>query len=310
MSLCHHDHSHGPDKGEKTLNLAILANVLLTVVQIISGLISGSLSLIADSIHNLSDAAALVVASMAIKIGKRPADSHKTFGYRRAETVAALINFVVLVSIGVFLCIEAIDRFMHPEPVEGVIVMVIATIALIIDVFTAVLIFRNAEQSMNIKAAMLHNIADALSSLAVLFSGLLIYLYDWNWIDPVLTLLIAVYIISHGLIGLPKAVHLLMDGTPEDIDIAAVAKSIEAIDGVSDSHHLHIWRIDEWRNALEAHVVIKDLSQIEPVKFAIKKMLKEEYKIIHSTLEFEDAHHDDDCLNPDDLHNIDCKISH
>ena len=289
----HHSHHHAASNGEKTLNWAIFANILLTVAQVIGGLVSGSLSLIADAIHNLSDAAALIVASLGIRIGKRPADKHKTFGYKRAETISALINFVVLVSIGFFLCIEAIERLMNPQVIEGMLVVYISIIALIVDVVTAVIIFKRTKDSMNMKAAFAHNIADAAASVAVLISGLLIHFFSWFWIDPLLTFAIAAYIIWHGLHGLPRAIHLLMDGTPHDLDMKDIIQSIESVNGVENAHHMHIWQIDEWKNALESHVVIQDISKIETVKTAIKEMLLEKYEITHSTLEFEDVENRD-----------------
>lgn len=316
MSLCHHqhhNHDHAPhhngDMAEKTLNLAIFANVLLTFAQIIGGLISGSLSLIADSVHNLSDAAALVVASLAIKIGKKPADHTKTFGYKRAETIAALINFVVLVSIGVFLCIEAVDRFLNPQPITGMIVIIIAAIALVVDLATALLIYSSSKDSMNLRAAMAHNIADAMGSVAVLISGIIIHYYnDLVWIDPALTVMIALYVIGHGLYGLPQAIHLLMDGTPNHIKLPEVAETISNIDGVLEAHHIHIWQIDEWRAALEAHVVVEDLTKIESIKASIKKALLDKHNISHSTLEFEDGDDKDNFLDPKGDHGEACHI--
>lgn len=317
MSICHqhqhHNHGQAPhkseDMAEKTLNLAIFANILLTFAQIIGGLVSGSLSLIADSVHNLSDAVALIVASLAIKIGKKPADHTKTFGYKRAETIAALINFVVLVSIGVFLCIEAVDRFLNPQPITGMIVVIIAAIALVVDLATALLIYSSSKDSMNLKAAMAHNIADAMGSVAVLISGIVIHYYnDLVWIDPALTVMIALYVIAHGLFGLPQAIHLLMDGTPRHIKVPDVAETISKVDGVLEAHHIHIWKIDEWRAALEAHVIVKDLTQIESIKKQIKDALLADHNISHSTLEFEDGDNRDNFLDPEADHGEACHI--
>ncbi len=301
----HHDHKN---LAENTLNWAIVANVLLTILQIAGGLISGSLSLVADAVHNLSDAAALAVAAFAIKIGKKPADVHKTFGYKRAETIAGLINFVALVTIGIFLCFEAMGRFMEPEPIAGIMVMWIAGVAIVIDLVTAFLIMRSAKDSMNMKAALIHNIADAAGSVAVLISGLLIYLYNWIWIDATLTVLIAIYVIAHGLHGLPQAIHLLMDGLPKNVSQPDVIKDIESVPGVLNTHHVHIWQIDEWRNALEAHVIVKDLTKIEEIKLQIKQALANNHKITHSTLEFEDGNNKDNFLDPCAVDHTDCHV--
>jgi cobalt-zinc-cadmium efflux system protein len=291
---CHHHALHSSDKRGNALNIAIVVNMLLTVVQIVAGLLSGSLSLIADAIHNLSDAISLIIARIAVFIGKKPADEAKSYGYKRAETIAALINFVTLVCIGVFLCIEAINRFMEPQPILGGIMMVVAVIAIIVDVATAVLVYFSGKDSMNMRAVMLHNLADAASSVAVLVSGLLIHLYGWVWIDSALTFFIAGYVIYHGMHGLPEAVHLLMDGTPNNISIVDVTKAVEKIDGVANAHAIHVRQIDEWQSALEAHIVLTDLKDMEKVKIDIKTMLAADFKITHSTLEFEDQH----CQDP------------
>ena len=173
-----HGHSHGnpSEIGERRLWWAVGANMLLTLAQVIGGLISGSLSLIADALHNFSDAASLLIALVAIRIGRKPPDQFKTFGYKRAETVAALINLTTLIIIGLYLCYEAVMRFINPEPVAGWTVVIVAGIALTVDLFTAVLTYSKSKSSMNIKAAFLHNVSDALASVGVIITGTLILL--------------------------------------------------------------------------------------------------------------------------------------
>ena len=284
-----HGHSHGdPSKiGEKRLWWAVGANILLTVAQVIGGIVSGSLSLIADALHNFSDAASLLIALVAIRIGRKPPDQFKTFGYKRAETVAALINLTTLIIIGLYLCYEAIMRFITPEPIAGWTIVIVAGIALVVDVFTALLTYSQSKNSMNIRAAFLHNLTDALASVGVIIAGTLILLYGWVWTDAAMTLLIAGYVLYHGFAEIPKAIHLLMEGTPEGISIDDVMEAMEAIEGVNNVHHVHIWQLDEQHNALEAHVVIKDQSDIDDMKVKLKKILKDSFSIDHSTLEFE-----------------------
>lgn len=284
-----HGHSHGdPSKiGEKRLWWAVGANILLTVAQVIGGIVSGSLSLIADALHNFSDAASLLIALVAIRIGRKPPDQFKTFGYKRAETVAALINLTTLIIIGLYLCYEAIMRFITPEPIAGWTIVIVAGIALVVDVFTALLTYSQSKNSMNIRAAFLHNLTDALASVGVIIAGTLILLYGWVWTDAAMTLLIAGYVLYHGFAEIPKAIHLLMEGTPEGISIDDVMEAMEAIEGVNNVHHVHIWQLDEQHNALEAHVVIKDQSDIDDMKVELKKILKDSFSIDHSTLEFE-----------------------
>ncbi len=284
-----HNHHHGnpSEIGEKRLWWAVGANMLLTIAQVIGGLISGSLSLVADALHNFSDAASLLIALIAIRIGRKPPDKFKTFGYKRAETIAALINLVTLVIIGLYLCYEAIMRFITPEPIAGWMVVIVAGIALIVDVFTALLTYSQSKNSMNIKAAFLHNVTDALASVGVIVAGTLIILYGWVWTDAAMTLLIAGYVFYQGFTTLPKVIHLLMEGTPEDIDINEVIKALEEQKGVQNAHHVHIWQLDEQRNALEAHIVISGDADMDTVKVSIKAMLHDKFHIDHSTIEFE-----------------------
>ncbi len=295
-----HHHTHDTtNKSDRNLVFAVAVNVLLTIAQIIGGLLSGSLSLIADAIHNLSDAASLGIALFARIIARRPPDAFKTFGYKRAEIIAALINLTTLVLIGVYLIYEALWRLLEPEEITGWIVIVVAAVALLVDIVTAALTHAMARHSMNIRAAFLHNVADAMSSVGVIIAGTCILLFDWIWIDAIITLLIAAYILYQGFSELPKTIHILMDGTPAHLSVSDVIAALENIDGVSNVHHVHIRQLDEHSNALEAHIVT-DLSteENEVIKTIIRSLLHDKFKIEHSTLEFEhpngscmDAHH-------------------
>ncbi|WP_126454497.1 cation diffusion facilitator family transporter [Sulfuriflexus mobilis] len=289
MSSTHH---HGIDDsvGDRRLGLAIAANMLLTLAQVVGGLVSGSLSLIADALHNFSDAVSLLIAWVARKIGRQPADHFRTFGYKRAEVIATLINLVTLILIGLYLIFEALWRLYEPQIIEGWTVIIIAAIALLVDVATAVLTYSMSKHSMNIRAAFLHNVSDALASVGVIIAGSLILLYEWYWSDTLLTLLIAGYVLYQAAILFPETVHILMQGTPQDIAIEEVINVMENTSGVSNVHHVHIWQLDEHTNALEAHVVIDDFSQITTIKSTIKDELLQRFSIDHSTLEFEEAH--------------------
>ena len=273
--------------GDRRLAVAITFNMLLTVAQVIGGIVSGSLSLIADALHNFSDASSLIIALVARKIGRRPADHFKTFGYKRAEVIAALINLVTLVLIGLYLMYEAVWRIVEPAVIEGWTVVIVAGFALVIDVATAMLTYRMSRTSINIRAAFLHNVSDALASVGVVVAGTLILLYEWYWTDTVLTLIIASYVLYQAATLMPKTIHILMQGTPENIAIEDVIQAMQQVIGVSNVHHVHIWQLDEQHNALEAHVVIGD-SQMQSVKGALKEMLTQRFAITHSTLEFED----------------------
>ncbi len=283
----HHHHGDPSEIGEKRLWWAGGANLLLTVAQVIGGIISGSLSLVADALHNFSDAASLLIALVAIRIGRKPPDQFKTFGYKRAETIAALINLTTLIIIGLYLCYEAIIRFITPEPIIGWTVIIVASVALIVDIFTALLTYRQSKTSMNIKAAFLHNVTDAMASVGVIITGTLILLYGWVWTDAAMTLVISGYVLWQGFTEIPKVIHLLMEGTPEYIDINKVIQIMEQQEGVNDVHHVHVWQLDEHRNALEAHVVIEESKNMDNIKANLKRDLQDKFDIQHSTLEFE-----------------------
>ncbi|MDX1779764.1 MAG: cation diffusion facilitator family transporter [Thalassovita sp.] len=288
-----HDHSghHHPDLdgGDRRVAWAIAVNVLLTLAQIVAGVISGSLALIADAIHNLSDALSLVIAFFARRIGKRPADASMTFGYGRAEVVAALVNYTTLIVVAFYLAAEGVQRLINPAEVEGWIVVVVAGIALVIDTATALLIWRLSGHSANMRAAFLHNLADALGSVAVIVGGTLILLYDWRLVDPIVTLLISGYILWHSWQGVRPVIRVLMLGVPEDSDLEAIATDLCRTEGVTDIHHLHIWHMQEHETALECHVVLTDMAEAETVKADIKRVLKDRHGIAHSVLELESA---------------------
>lgn len=290
MGHDHHHHNDTEDMGDRRLAWAIGINMALTLAQVVGGIISGSLALIADALHNFSDAAALLIAWVARRIGRKPPDTFKTFGYKRAEVIAALINLVTLVLVGLYLIYEALWRIYEPQRIDGWTVVVVAGVALVIDTATALLTWSMSRHSMNIRAAFLHNVSDALASVGVIVAGSLILLYGWYWTDTALTLLIAGYVLYQAATLLPKTIHILMEGAPEDISIAEVMETMERVRGVTNIHHLHLWQLDEHRNGLEAHVVIDDFAETERIKAALKQELKNRFSIIHSALEFEIDH--------------------
>ncbi len=201
----HEHHHHDVDAmDDRRLGWAIAINMLLTLAQIIGGVLSGSLALIADALHNFSDAASLLIAWIARRIGRQPADYFKTFGYKRAEVIAALINLVILVIVGLYLIYEALWRIYEPQVIEGWMVVIVAAVALVIDVATAILTYTMSKNSMNIRAAFLHNVSDALASVGVILAGSLILLYGWYWTDTALTLLIAGYVLYQAATLLPR----------------------------------------------------------------------------------------------------------
>ena len=283
-------HHHTPrNDGDWRLIFSVIINVVLTVAQVIGGIISGSLSLIADALHNLSDAGALLLALVARKIGRKSADYENTYGYARAEVIGALINLVTLIIIGLYLVYEAIWRLFIPEIITGWMVVIVASIALVIDVATALLTYIMSKESLNVKAAFLHNISDALASVGVIIAGILIINYEFYIADTIITLLIAGYVLFQGFSTLPRVIRILMQSTPIDINIETIIKEVEKIKQVTNIHHVHIWELDEHERALEAHVIVdtSDLVCVDKIKHEIKSILHKNYHIAHSTLEFE-----------------------
>ncbi|OYX43592.1 MAG: cation transporter [Rhodobacterales bacterium 32-67-9] len=283
-----HRHAHLPEgAGDRNVAVAVLVNVALTVAQVVGGLLSGSVALIADAVHNLSDAVALVIALAARRIARRPADARMSFGYGRAEIVAALVNYTVLIVISVWLGYEAVVRLLDPPEVAGGIVVVLAALALVIDLATALLTWRLAKESTNIRAAFLHNLADAGSSVAVIVGGALIWAFDWRLADPLITLLISGWILWHALSEIGPVIRILMLAAPPELEAAALRRAIAAEEGVADVHHLHLWQMDERRSSVEAHLVLEEGVDFTDAVRRVKARVVEEFGISHTTFETE-----------------------
>ena len=291
-----HEHGHAhldPASGDKRVAIAIWANGLLTLAQIAGGIFAGSLALIADALHNLSDMASLVIAFGARKIARRPADAQMTFGYGRIEIVAALINYTTLILVGLYLIYEGGMRLFDPPEVEGWMVVIIAGVALGVDALTAALTWSMQKDSVNIRALFLHNLSDALASVAVVVGGVLIILFDAAWVDPAITIGIALYILYLSFKEIGGPIRTLMLGSPPDIDNAAVVEAMRGVGGVHDVHHVHLWQMQEHEAALDCHVVLtgEGWTRIESIKAEIKTRLLDGFGIAHSSLEFEHADH-------------------
>lgn len=268
-------------------------NLLLTIAQVVGGILSGSLAMIADALHNFSDAISLIIAAVARRIARRPASADMPFGYARAEVVAALINYTTLIVIGFYLVYEAVLRFVSPEPVQGWLVVIIAAIALVIDAVTAMLTYSMSKGSVNIRAAFLHNVADALGSVAVIVAGTLIIVFGWTWVDPLVTLLIAGYILWMAFSEIGGVIRILMLGRPPELAPRDVLAAAQALDGVEGLHRAHLWQVDEHRTALQAHLVIATghWDDADGIKSRVKQAMLEGFGIAEVTLELECARH-------------------
>jgi cobalt-zinc-cadmium efflux system protein len=285
-----HDHVHIDGQlSDRRLVAAIALNLLLTLVEAIAGVLAGSLALLADALHNFNDCGSLLIALVARRVARRPSDHRRTFGYRRAEIVGALINLTILVVIGLYLLGESVHRLFAPRPIDGWIVVLVAAVALAVDVGTAALLYAMSRGNLNLRAAYLHNLGDAISSVGVILAGAAVLLWGAYWVDPVITLAIAGYILWQSLAMMARSIHILMEGAPADVDNLELVAELESIDGVIEVHHVHIWELDEHHRALEAHIVVDDehLARWAEIKQDVKQRLGERFHIHHSTLEFE-----------------------
>ena len=284
----HHDHHQGIE-GKKLLFTVVL-NFGITIAEFVGGIFSNSLALISDAVHNLSDAVALLITYLTFKISKKAADPKHTFGYKRIQILAALFNSVTLIVICVFLLYEAYDRFMNPEPIESVIMLVVALIGLIANLLSVLLLKDHSKDNLNIKAAYLHLVGDTLSSVAVIIGGILIYFYEVYWIDPLITVLISLYIIKETYSVLYETYKILMQQTPSDISIEEVVGELKQIKGIRGVHHIHVWNLTDSEVHFEGHVDLeKDIkvSESETILEKVKKILKEKFEVQHITLQLE-----------------------
>ena len=285
-----HDHGAPPAEGATwKLVAAIALNLVITGAEFVAGLVAGSLALLADAAHNLNDAGSLGISLYARKVAVRDPDERRTFGYRRAEVVGAFVNLVTLVLIALYLLVEAVDRFFNPRPIDGTWMVGVATVALLANVGTALLLHGASEHSLNIRSAFVHIVADAMASLGVIAAGVAVLLWDLRVVDPILTAAISVYILVQSYRMLRRTIRILMNSAPPGFDLEALVARMEAVDGVVDVHHVHVWQMDERRTACEAHVVMRkrDLDEMEAVKGVLKRSLGEEFGVDHTTLEFE-----------------------
>jgi len=269
---------------------ATVLNLIIFFAEIAGGLISNSLSLITDALHNLSDGMAIFVAWVANKISKRPSNLKKTFGYKRIEILAAFLNALILIAISLYLFYEAALRIISPEPVKGLIMLVVAIIGLLANLAAVLLLHRDAEKNINVKAAYLHLFGDTLSSVAVIIGGIFIYFFDLYWIDPVITILIGIYIIKETWKILKQTIDILMQGSPAGLDLDLVRQDLEQIPEIANIHHVHIWNMDDQSVHFECHVDLVEnisISETDNIYYMIEKILKETYHIGHLTIQFE-----------------------
>ena len=282
-----HSHSHPDLKGKKLL-LSILLNIVITVAQVIGGFISGSLSLLSDALHNFSDVLSLIVSYVADRYSKKDASVEKTFGYKRAEIIAAFVNSATLIIVAVYLIYEAILRFMDPQAIESGLVIWLAVLGILANGFSVLLLRKDSKSNMNMRSAYLHLFTDMAASVAVLIGGLLMKYFQWFWVDSLLTLLIALYLVVVGYHLLKSSYKVLMLFTPDDLSLEVISKAISSLPEIKNVHHMHIWQLNEQETHLEAHLDFYEdvtLTQFDAVLTKVEEILYHDFGINHVTIQ-------------------------
>lgn len=283
-----HHHHHASEGGTKLLWVTLL-NVFITVAEFVGGVLSGSLSLLSDAVHNLGDTLSVAFAWFAGRVGVRKASMRYTFGYKRAEILAAFLNAALLIAICLFLLKEAWERWHSPEEIDGSLMLWVAVVGLLANLFSVLILQKEKDHNINTRAAYLHLLGDTLSSVAVIVGALAIMWGGVYWVDPLITVLVSIYIIVHTWHVLKEASDILMQSAPEGVDIPSVIDEIEALPGVDNVHHLHLWQLNESQIHFEAHITVShcaSMREMEEIRSAIRRVL-DKHRIRHSTLQME-----------------------
>ena len=274
-------------KGNNLL-FTIVLNSVITVAQVIGGIISGSLALISDALHNFSDVISLIFSLAAHKLSRRKASTSQTFGFKRAELIAAFINASTLIIVAFILIYHAVIKLMNPLPIESNLVIWLALLGIGVNGFSVLLLHKDAAHNLNMKSAYLHLLTDMMASVSVLIGGLLMKYYQIYWVDSVMTLLIAVYLIIVGFDLFLKSTKILMLFTPDYIDIKEIVREVHKIDGVGKLHHIHVWNLNEEELHLEAHLDCSEdikMSEFNVLLDKIEEVLYEKFNINHVNIQ-------------------------
>ena len=281
-----HHHNHI----QRNLFITVILNVIITITQIVGGIISGSLALISDALHNLSDSLAIILAWAANIVSRMPRTARSSFGFQRAEILAALINGLVLVAISGYLVIEAINRFIHMQQVNPEWMFWLGLLGLVANGISAIILHRDRKNNINLKAAYLHLLGDAFTSIAVILGAIAIYTLGWYWVDPLVTLVISSYLFIQTFSILKEAIEILMQMAPTGLDPLEVEKAVRQLTGIKGVHHIHIWKLSDKRIHFEAHIDLENdlpVSSTHLLRKKIKEILKAKFDIDHTTLQFE-----------------------
>lgn len=283
-----HVHIHKHEVKGKNLVYSILLNILITVAQLVGGIISGSLALISDALHNFSDVLSLGFSLFAHKLSRKKASINQTFGYKRAELIAAFVNAITLVVVALILTYGAIERLFNTHPIQSGMVIWLAILGIAVNGFSVLLLKKDAKHNINMKSAYLHLLTDMMASVAVLIGGLLMKFYGWYWVDSVMTILIAVYLIVVGVDLIKKATKMLMLFTPEFIDIKEIVREVHKVSGVNKLHHIHVWHLNDEELHLEAHLDCSEdikMSEFNSLLDAVEIVLFEKFHINHINIQ-------------------------
>jgi len=284
--MSHDHHHHGEIKG-KRLFFTVLLNAGITAAELIGGIISGSISLISDAIHNFSDVLSLLISYAANKLAKRSATEKQTFGFKRSEILAAFINSATLIVLAFFILYEAVMRFINPVEISGDLVIWLALGSIIVNGLSVLFIKDDAHGNMNIKSAYLHLLGDMLTSVAVMTGGILMKYFRIFWIDPLFSVIIALYLLHISWDIFKTSLKIIMQFTPAHIDVNEIAHDVERIDGVKNLHHIHVWQINEHEIMFEAHVDLTtdiSVSKFEKILHTAGQILAK-HNINHVTLQ-------------------------
>lgn len=279
----HHHHGEVMQKSVKLLILSFVINMLLSVAEIVGGIVSGSVSLIGDALHNTSDAFSILIAVIAFKIGNKKASAKYTYGFKRAEIIGGFVNLILLFISGCYLLVEGIERLINPQQIDGLLIIWISVLALIIDALTAKISHHDAHHNSNMKMVFIHNLADALGSIGVIISGLCIMWFDLYRVDGIVALFIAFYMIFQSVVSFPQIVNILMNAAPDNVDIEQVKNALLSIKNIKNVHHLHLWCISEHNIAIECHIESDDNSII----LEATNLLKDKFGITHCNFQVE-----------------------
>ena len=291
MGHPHHNHSHShvhPDLKGRNLIISIFLNILITVSQVIGGIISGSLSLLSDALHNFSDVLSLIISYVATRLSKKEASTNKTFGYKRAEIIAAFVNAGTLIVVAIILIKEAIERFYAPQEIESNLVIWLSLLGIAANGFSVLLLKKDSDSNMNMRSAYLHLLTDMMASVAVLIGGFLMKYFQWFWVDPTLTLAIALYLVYMGWDLLRDSTRVLMLFTPESIEVQKIIEAILKIEPIKNVHHVHIWQLNEDEVHLEAHIDFSHdikLSEFDAILEEIEEELYHHHGINHVNIQ-------------------------